>query len=357
MSLKQAIGCMIGGAYGDSLGAAVEFIKLTEIHKIYGPSGITVCSSAFGHHAGLITDDTQMAIATARGVLCIAPKNMEQSNSVINSIWHSYLVWLKTQKRKSQRRAPGSTCLSALSSGKMGSISNPLNYSSGCGAIIRAHPIGIAFSTNPKLAFQMGMESGAITHGHPDGYAPAGTLAMIIAWLLCGKSFEDAVISACKELYRLPEQAGLGTLEAIEQAFIAPVGDSYSIIDSHVGTIGKHPGGWLGHDALAIALYAIRCAQSDPLRAVQIAVNHSGDSDSTGSIAGAIMGTIFGPEVFYTDLKRTGVKLEHAKTLKSLATNLWKTSEKMNKDGSSDDIPLWINRMFTCWKRDFSLKF
>jgi ADP-ribosylglycohydrolase len=41
----------------------------------------------------------------------------------------------------------------------------------------------------------------------------------------------------------------------------------------------------VGEEALAIAVYAALAGRDDVPRALRVAVNHSGDSDSTGSIA------------------------------------------------------------------------
>jgi ADP-ribosylglycohydrolase len=51
-------------------------------------------------------------------------------------------------------------------------------------------------------------------------------------------------------------------------------------------------GGWVGEEALAIALYCALSAQDDFARAVLLAMNHSGDSDSTGAITGNLVGLI-----------------------------------------------------------------
>jgi ADP-ribosylglycohydrolase len=51
-----------------------------------------------------------------------------------------------------------------------------------------------------------------------------------------------------------------------------------------VETLG---GGWVGEEALAIGLYSALCAESF-VEAIRIAANHSGDSDSTASIAGQL---------------------------------------------------------------------
>ena len=78
--------------------------------------------------------------------------------------------------------------------------------------------------------------------------------------------------------------------------------------------------GWTGHEALAISVYsAIKHADSFE-DAVVSAVNHSGDSDSTGAICGYIMGCLLGrsriPD-YYTD------KLEIIDVIEEMATDLY----------------------------------
>ena len=52
--------------------------------------------------------------------------------------------------------------------------------------------------------------------------------------------------------------------------------------------------GWVGEEALAIGLYCALDAGNDFVRGVRLAVNHGGDSDSTGSITGNILGALLG---------------------------------------------------------------
>ena len=54
-------------------------------------------------------------------------------------------------------------------------------------------------------------------------------------------------------------------------------------------------GGWVGEEALAIGLYAALSARTF-IEAIGIAANHSGDSDSTASIAGQLWGAMNGLE-------------------------------------------------------------
>ncbi|HPG72451.1 MAG TPA: ADP-ribosylglycohydrolase family protein, partial [Syntrophales bacterium] len=53
-------------------------------------------------------------------------------------------------------------------------------------------------------------------------------------------------------------------------------------------------GGWVGEEALAISLYCALSAEGDFDRGIRLAVNHTGDSDSTGSITGNILGALRG---------------------------------------------------------------
>ena len=61
-------GCLLGGAVGDALGAPVEFLSIDEIRRRYGDSGITDFDTAYGRR-GAITDDTQMTLFTAEGLI------------------------------------------------------------------------------------------------------------------------------------------------------------------------------------------------------------------------------------------------------------------------------------------------
>ena len=62
------LGCLLGGAAGDALGAPVEFMSRAEILRRFGPKGIAQYAPAYGG-LGTITDDTQMTLFTAEGLI------------------------------------------------------------------------------------------------------------------------------------------------------------------------------------------------------------------------------------------------------------------------------------------------
>lgn len=314
---ERALGCMIGSAYGDSLGAAVEFMSSSEIKKLYGDKGITELVPVYGR-TGNITDDTQMAMATADGIINTPANERHDTEEVTRHIWQQYKKWYDTQSDFEQIRAPGNTCLSALGSGKMGTINRPLNGSAGCGAIMRAHPIGIAYADR-AMAYELGASSGAITHGHSNGYVPSGFLSVLTSELMEGKDFDQALGYVGKEVQHLPDGKGLGAFNAVRKAvFAGKVSDTFKAIDNEVGG----GGGWQGHDALGIGVFAVLQAADDPIEAVRISVNHGGDTDSTGAITGALVGAMYGPDAFLDTLDKQNVELEHIEYLGELAAKL-----------------------------------
>ncbi|TDB05120.1 ADP-ribosylglycohydrolase family protein [Halomonas marinisediminis] len=65
---ERFTGCLLGGAVGDALGAPVEFMSRQRIFQQFGSQGIGEYAPALGG-LGVITDDTQMTLFAAEGLL------------------------------------------------------------------------------------------------------------------------------------------------------------------------------------------------------------------------------------------------------------------------------------------------
>lgn len=297
-------GCLLGGAVGDALGAPVEFLRYNQIVQKYGQEGIRDLE-VNSDGLALFTDDTQMTLFTAEGILrAFTRGNVKGIWHPPTVVFHAYQRWLVTQgypkvaelgwaydgwllgvSELHARRGPGSTCLSALSSRKPGTIETPLNNSKGCGGVMRVAPAGLAFTRD--RVFSMGAEFAALTHGHPSGYLSAGTLAQIIFNLIEGQDLERAVEDAMQELAKhkghdectasLRKALNLVQSDLPDQQAIRQIGE-----------------GWVGEEALAIAVYCALKYPHDLPAALIAAVNHDGDSDSTGAITGNILGAYLG---------------------------------------------------------------
>jgi ADP-ribosyl-[dinitrogen reductase] hydrolase len=298
-------GCLLGGAVGDALGAPVEFLSMPEIISRFGPDGIRDFASAYGR-VGAITDDTQMTLFTAEGVLRAAVRYENKGICDIPSVvHHSYLRWLKTQGERStsqiipvamdgwliglhslwNRRAPGGTCLFSLGGTQhLGDIAQ--NDSKGCGGVMRVAPVGLVTGTDE--AFELGSQVAALTHGHPSGSLSAGFLAYLIRRIVNGASLEDAMIAA-KEVLTANQnhEEVLEALEAAEQ--YAASRDLNALREGRLGD------GWIAEEALSIAVYCALLFRNFE-GSVVAAVNHAGDSDSTGAITGNICGALYGVE-------------------------------------------------------------
>jgi ADP-ribosylglycohydrolase len=305
--------CLLGLAVGDALGAPVEFLSLNAIRAEYGRASITDFDSWDEFKPGSYTDDTQMSLATALG--CIRARQQYRERGVFDAaavVHRQYLEWLRSQSDPANWRAPGNTCISALESGKMGTIDRPINDSKGCGGVMRTAPVGLAFDTDQS--FHLGAEFAAITHGHPSGYLPAGFLAEIISHICGGKTLREAIDTSKKTLveYEGHEE----TLKSIDLA-LRLAGGSASVIEA-IEQIGE---GWVGEEALGIALFCSLRFSDNFKDGVIAAVNHSGDSDSTGSITGAILGTLLGVEAIPEQWIK---KLENSSLISEIAEDLCK---------------------------------
>jgi ADP-ribosyl-[dinitrogen reductase] hydrolase len=313
-------GCLLGGAVGDALGRPVEFKDWAEIAEEYGPAGILDMVPGEG---GLfeITDDTQMTLFTAEGLLraWTTARHAGGVPDFAAAVKHSYLCWLKTQGETvssshpeacregwllaveglHRRRAPGETCLSALREGTYSENGIVANTSKGCGGIMRAAPAGLLAARinngdcvgTARLAFEVGCTTAALTHGHPSGYYPAGVLAAVIATIITGGSIEEGISMCLAFLDRR-----IGSKETIDAVHTAVDLWQDQIVTPSPATIETLGGGWVGEEALSIALYCALVAGRDLVKGVRLAVNHSGDSDSTASITGNILGALLGEQ-------------------------------------------------------------
>jgi ADP-ribosyl-[dinitrogen reductase] hydrolase len=303
-------GCLLGGAIGDALGASVEFMRLAEIKARFGPQGIAEFAPAYGR-IGAITDDTQMTLFTAEGLLrAYVRGNKESICSVPAVICHAYLRWLLTQgvtpaarelqigkdgwlwkeKTLHSRRAPGNTCISSLKGMTHFTADRANNNSKGAGAIMRVAPVAcFARSGNDAAAedvFRLGKESSWITHGHPSGYLSAAAFAVIVHALLWGYSMETGIQRV--RMFLALEDDSAETLAAIGTALDCV--DKRMAAEDALPMIGE---AWVGEEALGVAIYC--SLMTDDFDAgVRMSVNHDGDSDTTGLLVGQLLGTIHG---------------------------------------------------------------
>ena len=352
----RTLGCMAGGAVGDALGYAVEFESWPSISARYGHRGITRYEL---DHRGLaqISDDTQMSLFTAAGVLLGMTRGYMRGIMGRLDLYcrYTYLDWLHTQEwpaRKADervdswlmdipdlysRRAPGNTCMTALRAIEAGEAVK--NDSCGCGGVMRTAPIApICFLhryNDGQLEYcdMVAAQVARITHLHPLGFLPSAVLNDILMQLLAGKAYDSdslvAVVQGASD--RLPtivseddDGKTYGELWPRHVAILQhKLQQAISLAHSHISdpeAIELIGGGWTGHEAMAIAVYSAVKHADNFEDAIISAVNHSGDSDSTGAICGNIMGTLLGQNAIPAHFTE---KLELLDIIEEMANDLY----------------------------------
>lgn len=346
--LNKFKGCLIGGAVGDALGYAVEFMPAVEIIRKYGSDGITEYELSNG--VAEISDDTQMTLFTATGLLLGTTRGMTCGimDDCADYIARNYLDWYRTQTESYplpegchyswlvnlpqmfSRRAPGNTCLSALSQGGNSRIENQINQSKGCGGIMRVAPIGLYFcdkGLDPSEVDIIAAKSAALTHGHELGYIPAAMLAHIILRITeNGDSIFEAVGDAMRVIPTIfPNAKHLGELMALVQKAVDLSKQNISDLEA-IRQLGE---GWVAEETLAIAVYCALKYADDFEKVVIAAVNHDGDSDSTGAVAGNILGALLGYDAIP---KKFIENLELKDTVSELAEDLFNDCQMTEHD-------------------------
>lgn len=336
--IDKMMGCLYGGAVGDALGYPVEFLEKEEILRAYGSAGIQDYALSGGK--ALMSDDTQMTLFTLSGLLAWrrSRKGSESMDSWKESwkeyVWKSYQDWLFTQDKEAcpnpprvswladeplmqVQRAPGATCLSALKEGIRGSIEKPVNDSKGCGGLMRVAPAAFWESWDyPCRPSQAGAEMASMTHGHTLGIICAAAFVRMLEELLCGRDLRYALDSGinCAEV----NFQDWGELKEFKEIMDKAVSLSQSALTDQeaIEAIGE---GWVAEETLAIAVYCCLKHEDDFAAAVTAAVNHGGDSDSTGAVAGNLMGALCG----YSRIPRNYLEhLEAKEILDQLALEL-----------------------------------
>ncbi|MBQ8887388.1 MAG: ADP-ribosylglycohydrolase family protein [Candidatus Gastranaerophilales bacterium] len=353
---QQIKGCLLGGAVGDALGAKIEAYTYDRIKEKYGESGLHYIPKTSGVYQ--VTDDTQMSLFTIEALLksYLRNHNLETEPSY-SIIYDSYLDWYSTQTKSPEcaysesgllgnpamyhQRGPGYTCMTALKEGSPGTIENPVNNSYGNGGIMRSAPIGLLYK-DPELAFTVAAKSTALTHGHPDAYLAAGCFAAIISNIMSGNDLETA-INVSKTILKQHDSHEY-VLENIDKALELSKEDN-----DPVETIEKQFGkGANAAETLGIALYSVLRHPDNYKKTIITAVNHSGDSDTTGAVAGNICGAYIG----INKMPRSWIEnIEHSSLLDKYAKDIYQVIN-INSKKSSDTSSSYQTSIHQRWDDD-----
>ena len=315
-------GCLIGGAAGDALGYPVEFFSEQTLRDRCGDGGIRQYLLDPVSGMARISDDTQMTLFTANGLL-VGDTRMAlrgigaQPHDYVSRAYQDWLItqrtsapardtrasicWLMDIPALYRCRAPGNTCLSALTQQQEqppleSYIGHPQNHSKGCGGVMRVAPLGVSrYTVMPIEALDReGAELAAITHGHSLGYMPAAVLTHILHRIVYPEQAQTLLQIVCEARDTVRTLfAGDKHLDELTARIDLAVrlADNQAPDLTNIHRLGE---GWVAEETLAIAIYCALRHADDFSAGIIAAVNHRGDSDSTGAVTGNILGALLG---------------------------------------------------------------
>ncbi|MFC5889221.1 ADP-ribosylglycohydrolase family protein [Kitasatospora aburaviensis] len=329
----KATGALLGLAIGDALGKPTEFDDVEQIAWQWPDwRQLPLPPQA------LVTDDTQMTLALARGLRTALAGGPLTPPRLERAVREEFVDWWRSPQNN---RAPGMTCLRSCQR-----LSTPERRwqtasdvgSKGCGANMRVAPIGLVRELTPDQAAGAAQLQSALTHGHPTALAASDLTAYAVRRLAEGlapaelpATLRDHALANRTRYHaswlgdladhaqdRSPEQFVargwddcLAVLDRLDAALAAPDVEA----DPCLAT-GE---GWIAEEALATGLLCFLLLPDDPMAAVRRAAYSCGDSDSIACLTGAFAGAHLGAGAWPADWVE---RIEYRDELLELGT-LW----------------------------------
>ncbi len=298
-------GCIFGLAIGDALGMPTEFLSLGEIRARFGPEGVTDLEAGTWP-AGHFTDDTQMTLALAEGILAAGVD--APLDAIMSEVARSFVAW--ADDPVGGHRAPGNTCLTGCHNLAAGGPWREAGvaHSKGCGTAMRAAPVGLAWPGDYERIREVGIAQSLATHGHPCALAGSVAVAALVSMALERERPErmlERTVALTKEI----SDEFVAYLQRVPEALKCAPEDAWMLLGE----------AWVAEEAVAGALYCFLRSPDDYRATVLRAANTDGDSDSLACIAGAISGAYNGIDAIPAEWQE---RIERADDLLRVAERL-----------------------------------
>jgi ADP-ribosyl-[dinitrogen reductase] hydrolase len=284
--VSRAVGGLLGVAAGDALGATVEFLAPESIAARYGVHREIVGGGTFGWRPGQGTDDSDLTACVARSYA---------HGYSLDDVASRFLQWYRTGPRDiGGLTARALAWLAEHGDPLLSGVAATRGNDAGNGSLMRALPTALA--TRDRAArLSEAAEISAVTHADERCVRSCQVYVEIAAGLLDGQSVDEALARAWP-LARHPEVAA-----AVD---VDPAADVTTLRTT----------GYVIH-SLAAAVWAVQ--QPGGFEEILVVlVNRGDDSDTTGAIAGGLLGVRDGVEAIPS---RWLEKLEYRAEFEELA--------------------------------------
>lgn len=280
---QRFVGALLGTAFGDTLGAAVEGMSSAAIRAEYGE----IRDFLPGERGlGRYTDDTQMTLALALSMIRVGDIEGVDCARIYGEFFdpergygRSAAAVLEALRNGADYRRTGTMLFAG------GSFGN--------GAAMRIAPVGLVFGPkDAELLRRKVFEAVRCTHVHPEAVEGAMAQALAVGLMSrveCGylpepERFVERLRKACRteRLRRRMQQVG----ELLRAG--ASADEAALVLGTGVASVESVP------TAIFVAL---RCGE-DPEEAIVRAVALGGDTDTIAAMVGAMVGALHGVERF-----------------------------------------------------------
>jgi ADP-ribosylglycohydrolase len=303
-------GCILGLAIGDALGMPTEFISsMGGIRSKFGVEGVTDFAAG-DWPAGHFTDDTQMTLALAEGLLAAGPD--ASVDALMEEVAREFIAW--NEGPVGGHRAPGRTCRAGcrnLADGADWRDAGVAN-SKGCGSAMRAAPIGLMWPGDYERIREVGIAQSRATHGHPCALAGSVAVGALVSMALEGGR-PEGMLERVIDLTADISDEFVEQMRTVSRALECDSEDAWTLLGE----------AWIAEEAVAGALYCFLRSPDDYRATVLCGANTVGDSDSLACIAGAISGACNGADAIPTDWRE---RVERAEKLREIAERLWEAA-------------------------------
>jgi poly(ADP-ribose) glycohydrolase ARH3 len=286
----RCIGCFLGGAAGDILGANFEFQSREEIQREYGRVDRFLDSDR--RPLGMFTDDTEMTLALASSL--IECQGLDPQHCAA-----AYAAFFTSEPRRGYGPAV-SKVLAMLSAGADYRTTGRAVYPEGSfanGGAMRIAPVGLAFRHADDAVLRDAVRLALLcTHVHPD--AVDGAFIQARAVSILARTSDRSGLEVAPFLADLQSSAEGDAVKRKLDVVLKAHSDSWTDEQmlSAVCTPNEYGKQFQIHaaEAVACALWAFACCRDDPEECIIRAVGLGGDTDTVATMAGALTGSLHG---------------------------------------------------------------
>lgn len=274
--LARGLGALLGQAVGDALGTTVEFQPSSAIRQRF-PDGLREIQGGGPFHLlpGQVTDDTELALALARS---LARKGAYDEEDVAVG----YLAWYRSGPfdvgRATWQAFSGPVGAGESVARQVEARANPKTEANG--SLMRSSPLGIfGWRLEAGPLAEAAARDSRLSHPNPVCQAACVVFTRAIAYAVGEGGTPEAVYRHALEFARSDPRAA-AVVDSLEAAAREPPGDFES------------KQGWV-RVAFQNAFHRLLHAR-DPEEGIVATVMCGGDTDTNGSIAGALLGSVHG---------------------------------------------------------------